>query len=359
MEDSTAGNILTEYDKRCDQYSDLAKQTETLLQRIVEENGLRVHSIMSRVKTRSSLENKLGKDDHEYSCLDEVTDLAGIRIITYFADEVDKVAEIVENQFEIDRKNSVDKRVALDPDRFGYLSLHYIAYLSPARLKLPEYKRFKDCKVEIQIRSILQHAWAEIEHDLGYKSKAAIPRDTRRSFARLAGMLEIVDQEFDRIRDSLEKYESEVPDRIEKSPEEVLVDKASLKYLIESSTLVNELDSRIAKHRNTTLFNPGDYTLDYMVRGLNYVELSTIASIIERLNLHGDVVVSFAANFMDSTISPLSQGISIGYLCYVIAAMTQSKDYMSSFLQSTISANTNNDGLATRIFNSYNSITGV
>ena len=73
----------------------------------------------------------------------------------------------LQDQFYIDEKNSVDKRKALGDREFGYLSLHRIAMVSPQRGKLIEYLRFKDEPFEIQIRSILQHAWAEIEHDLG------------------------------------------------------------------------------------------------------------------------------------------------------------------------------------------------
>ena len=98
-----------------------------------------------------------------------MTDITGVRVITYFADQVDEIAKVMEGEFNIDIKNSIDKRDILDPDRFGYLSLHYvIVSLSSARCALAEYRSFSELKAEVQVRSILQHAWAEIEHDLGY-----------------------------------------------------------------------------------------------------------------------------------------------------------------------------------------------
>ena len=106
--------------------------------------------------------------------------LYGARLITYFADEVEHLASLVETEFEIDRVNSVDKRQTQEPDRFGYLSVHYIAELKDTRTSLPEYRRFKGVKFEVQVRSILQHTWAEIEHDLQYKNVEAIPRELRR-----------------------------------------------------------------------------------------------------------------------------------------------------------------------------------
>lgn len=74
--------------------------------------------------------------------------------------------------------------------------------LSDARTSLPEYQRFKSAKVEVQVRTILQHAWAEIEHDIQYKTSATIPRDIKRRFMSLAGLLELADREFQAIQDA-------------------------------------------------------------------------------------------------------------------------------------------------------------
>ncbi|MFL6282676.1 MAG: GTP pyrophosphokinase family protein [Pyrinomonadaceae bacterium] len=135
------------------------------------------------LKKRDSLMKKI--QAKSYTQLSDITDICGIRIITYYDEEVDAVARIIENEFEIDPENSVDKRKKA-PDTFGYLSSHYIVRLRPVRLQLPEYGRFSQCQAEIQIRSIIQHAWAEIEHDLGYKSQNAVPPPVRRQFFRLA-----------------------------------------------------------------------------------------------------------------------------------------------------------------------------
>ena len=117
----------------------------------------------------------------------------------------------------------------MDPDRFGYVSLHYVLELSPERSRMSEYRRFAGLKAELQIRSLLQHVWAETEHDLGYKSAAGVPKLIRRRFARLAGMLEIADAEFVALRDELTQYELEVPERVQQEPASVQLDKASLR----------------------------------------------------------------------------------------------------------------------------------
>jgi ppGpp synthetase/RelA/SpoT-type nucleotidyltranferase len=180
------------------------------------------------VKTRESLSQKLKRPDREYDSLDQITDLAGIRIITYFEPDVNQIASIIEDEFEIQWSDSEDKRSLLDPDRFGYSSVHYIASFSEVRCALTEYRHFAGFRFEVQIRSILQHAWAEIEHDLGYKSELSIPRETRRRFSRVAGLLELADAEFTAIRSELEEYANRVAELIESEPHRVLVDKVSL-----------------------------------------------------------------------------------------------------------------------------------
>jgi hypothetical protein len=132
--------------------------------------------------------------------LEQITDLAGIRVITYFVDTVDAVEAVIEEQFEVVEKSNKTKLLEQE-ERLGYQSVHYLLRLAPNRVNLDEYQRFRGRTAEIQVRSILQHAWAEIEHDIQYKSVAALPISIRRRFMSLAGMLEIADREFQAIED--------------------------------------------------------------------------------------------------------------------------------------------------------------
>jgi putative GTP pyrophosphokinase len=94
-------------------------------------------------------------------------------------------------------------------ERFGYLSVHYLVPLLRQRTDLPEYRRFDGLVAEIQVRTILQHAWAEIEHDIQYKSLTTIPSGVRRRFMSLAGLLEIADREFQAVQDEDERIRNE------------------------------------------------------------------------------------------------------------------------------------------------------
>src|SRR5207249_2570243 len=88
-------------------------------------------------------------------------------------------------------------------------SVHYSVRLSDNRSGLPEYARFAELVAEIQVRTIMQHAWAEIEHDIQYKAVETIPSRIRRRFMDLAGLLEIADREFQAIADEDEALRAE------------------------------------------------------------------------------------------------------------------------------------------------------
>lgn len=142
-----------------------AKVEDILLHAI---KGIKIINVNKRVKTLESLSDKLIKKQSKYNDINEITDIVGVRVITLFSDDVDGVARIVESEFDVDIENSIDKRKSESPDKFGYMSLHYVIQMKN-RTNLPEYKEFAGLKAEIQIRTSLQHSWAEMEHGLQYK----------------------------------------------------------------------------------------------------------------------------------------------------------------------------------------------
>ena len=215
-------------------FKSLAIKIQELLSSILADNQITTHSITAREKSLASLRNKINKEAKSYiNPLDEITDLAGVRIITYFPSEVDKIIPIIEKQFTIDRKNSIDKRKTTDPAAFGYASVHLVVELSSDRTKLPEYTKFKGMKCEIQVRTILQHAWAEIEHDIVYKSNEDIPFELRRKFASLSGLLEIADREFESLRQEEIKVRGEILQTIKQENIDIPVDLDSLRFYLE------------------------------------------------------------------------------------------------------------------------------
>lgn len=191
--------ILEEYREHLPQFEQVKNQVLSLLKEVFEEAGLIVASIEGRVKTEGSLAGKLELKGSKYASLQDITDIVGVRVITFYIDDVDKVASAVDRLFEIDWENSVDKRKAHEIDSFGYMSLHYICRTEGFPYRF-----------EIQMRTVLQHAWANMNHDTGYKSGVEVPKEYLRNLSRLAGMLELVDEQFSQIRSDLTDYRRRV-----------------------------------------------------------------------------------------------------------------------------------------------------
>ena len=191
--------ILQEYRDLLPRFQEVAAEVHAALAHTFREAGLFLAGLEYRVKTEESLAGKLELKGAKYKSLADITDIVGLRVITFYIDDVDKVASAVERMFTIDWDNSVDKRKAHEIDSFGYLSLHYIC----SRKDFPY-------RFEIQMRTILQHAWANMNHDTGYKSGVEVPRRYLRNLNRLAGMLELVDEQFSLIRSDLTDYRRRV-----------------------------------------------------------------------------------------------------------------------------------------------------
>lgn len=244
---------------------------------LLTDNSIRIHKISNRIKNKSSFERKI-MDDQKYTSLVDVTDISGLRIICYFDSDIDKISKLFENEFVIDYENSIDKRKAKS-DTFGYKSMHYVISLKSNRLDLPEFSFFNGLKSEIQIRTILQHAWAEIEHDLGYKSTQSLPYEFRRTFSRISALLEAVDIEFSHVKSSLESYILDLPKLFESDFSEINLDKETLKYYTETSKLVRELAEKMATDSNVPLDSEAKHDENL----LNYLKGSGILT-VEQLN---------------------------------------------------------------------------
>ena len=187
--------LLLQYRKLRPTLQQLADEASQQLRHALHEQGIYVTAMEHRVKTEKSLTGKLELKGAKYKSIDDITDLVGLRVITFYTDEVDKVAVIAKRVFDIDWQESVDKRKLHRLDAFGYNSLHYICRLKSGG------PRF-----ELQMRTALQHVWSTIEHDTGYKGDVKVPDVYLRQFNRLAGMMELIDDEFSRLRTVLTDY---------------------------------------------------------------------------------------------------------------------------------------------------------
>ena len=358
--DSSQG-ILDEFDRNRKRYDLFAAKMEGLIRDLLSAIGVHVHSVSRRVKERESLGRKLLRGNGKYTRLGDVTDIAGIRIVAYFAADVDRIAECIEREFAVDRRNSPDRRAASDPDRFGYGSLHQVVGLSLARLKLAEYRAYTGLKIEVQTRSILQHAWAEIEHDLGYKTSNAVPQVIRRRFSRLAGLLELADEEFQSIRNELLKYEQQVQQDIHVNPGILRVDKDSLAALIQQSEPLRLIDQAAVLPHAGVVEPPEHRFIERLIACLKYFRIETIGDLQKALAVHHEEIIAFHSHLIQRRKYDLIKGVNLpgGFglllLCFYLAARRGRIEDVEAFLDSAFpGASVPRDYQARMILESYN-----
>ena len=298
--------ILDEYQENLPRFREVEQEAKEKLKKTLSDAGLIVASIESRVKAYDSLAGKLELKGQKYKSLSDITDILGLRVITFYIDDVDKVASAVERLFTIDWDNSVDKRKIHEIDSFGYLSLHYIC-------SVPGFPY----RFEIQMRTLLQHAWANMDHDTGYKSGVEIPKRYMRNMSRLAGMLELVDDEFSKIRIELTDYRRRVQSLVRSGNlDEVPIDGDTFRSYLELEPF-NQLNKRIAAMNQAEIQEVPLMPYLPVFKSIGLKSLGDIASVIKKYSDGAYQIACYQIGLTDldiisSSIGP--QDLCIAYI---------------------------------------------
>lgn len=239
----------TWYDQNKDVCSAYCKHMIELLEKLISNEGIIYSSVSGRVKEKKSYLEKCKKD--KYTDRNQIMDIVGIRVVTYVQKDVEKICNLLENEFKVDQENSINKRTELKENEFGYLSFHYILTHNQTRKELPEYNIYKGMSCEIQIRTLLQHSWAEISHDNNYKFSGVLPPEINRKFYMIAGALELIDTQFQSIADELETYTKTIEEQIKSS-------KGQIDLPIDSSSLYEYLISKLGVTAVNATFSGAD-----------------------------------------------------------------------------------------------------
>ncbi|MFD1505701.1 DUF429 domain-containing protein [Georgenia yuyongxinii] len=196
-------------------------QYVTLITGLLDDAGINYHAVTGRTKSVASFAGKAARTvDGRPAFSDplrEITDQIGLRIVTYVLSDVQAVVELLADQLVMLGDRDMGLETAQE-GRFGYASRHVLVALDAGRSGEPELARLRDRTASVQVRTVLQHAWAEFEHDIRYKGSIPekVAPDLDRRFTLAAGLLDLADREFSTIRDRLQES---MPDQEPQSDE--------------------------------------------------------------------------------------------------------------------------------------------
>lgn len=307
--------ILEDYRARWSSFAMMKEIIIGKIKQVLSDNGILVTAIEGRIKTEASLAGKLELKGQKYKFLEDITDIIGIRVITFYTDDVDKIAALAENLFHIDWANSVDKRKMHQLDSFGYMSLHYVCHLPVEIYSDPDNPWINEFPFEIQLRTTLQHMWANMNHDIGYKSGFDIPREHLRNLNRLAGMLELADDEFSRIRTSINDYRRQVTDLVANGKfDDVSLNGDTFKNYLNLKPF-DKLNHRIAAINQAEIH---DTSVMPYLRVFKLMGFNTLGDVERMLKEDSDDAFQLAMHQIGSRdIDILSSTVAVMYLCIV------------------------------------------
>lgn len=307
--------ILDEYREKLPVFRKLKEVVLKQLRDRLSGNNIGLSGVEGRVKTEKSLTGKLELKGHKYRTLDDITDIVGVRVITYFNDEVDVISALAEQLFEVDWENSVDKRKMLEIDRFGYMSLHYICRIPKALYHDPELPELNQIRFELQMRSALQHMWANLYHDMGYKSDVEIPLEYQRNMSRLAGMLELADEQFSHIRKEINAYRRNVQSLVASGNfDEVPLNGDTFRSFLKLNPF-KRLADKMAAINQAEIYD--DSLMPYY-NVLRHLDMKTIGDIVRMRNEHSESAYQLALIQLAGTgLDIMAKSVALQNLCIV------------------------------------------
>ncbi|MBF0191671.1 MAG: hypothetical protein HQL99_11120 [Magnetococcales bacterium] len=374
--------ILLQYDQQKKTYQDFLDRTLTLIKEFIVPDGPKIHSIVGRIKEKESLAEKLQHPKDPYASLNAIPDIAGIRIITYFEEEVQVISEIIRREFNVFASPEQPKTQSSDPNRFGYTSTNLQVGLLDNRLELIEYRRFRGFLVELQVRSVLQHAWLEINKHLGFQTREHCPPHKQREYARVTSLFELADLELNQIKpfahqpkksnrlgdpgfapgealpplpdlpfepipsgDEEQNSTPPLPQTVptpaaragllEKIPAASLIRQEEMERFVLDNRLINAYDRKIADHYDTRLIFKTQSILT-LTEACFHLDIPNLAEAGELIRHNEKLIKPFARIlFGDPAVAKyehISRGVTLLVICCVLATKTGHTNTVFQFL---------------------------
>ncbi|CAN7434673.1 GTP pyrophosphokinase [Aminobacter sp. LjRoot7] len=278
-----------------------------LLQTLCLAEGIEFLQIESRTKTAESFKDKIGRPEKKgkYKSIGDITDISGIRIISYYQKDVDRICRIIEENFDVDKENSTDKKRVMDADRFGYLSVHYVVKHSKLRSGLPENRPFSGMVAEIQVRTVLQHAWAVLDRRLRYNSKNEVPEAVKRKLFLVSAKLEDADENLSEIDSRVSLLRAQYAEEISRKELVTEINRDSLEVFIQNSPSVAKIWVAAEKadiaSRMKVNSDDGERSIGYAIKLFKALEVKSIQNL--------DRLISDSAVDIDRKLGVFSEEI--------------------------------------------------
>ncbi|MEZ9568800.1 GTP pyrophosphokinase family protein [Vibrio splendidus] len=305
--------FLRNYRSKLPLYETFATRLESLLIEIIKAEEVKVHFTEARAKSVVSVEEKLLRPDKTYNNpTQEIPDLVGVRLVLYYQDDIEKVESIIKREFNVLEEEKNHQADKYSPDKFGYLSVHYVVQLNELRAELSEWKAVSDLHAEIQIRTVLQHSWAAISHALQYKREGDVAPQLRRKLFRLAGLFELADEQFIEIRDQRFMIDQESQKSVKNNEQSAFLNTSVIKELIYNSDRFKKIIDK-AKSLGAKFEHAEEPDLEYLGAVTEECERLGINTIEEFTNLASQDYSKFLSN-----LELEGWYVSSGFILYLI-----------------------------------------
>jgi len=212
--DSSA--LRATYDRRLPDYDRASRNLREAIELLLAQAKIANLAVTARVKSFESFAGKVDRKGYVQP-FEQVTDFVGIRVILYLPRDVPPVLDMLRKEFDVIEDEDTSDRLA--DNEFGYRSHHILLKIREVWASTPSFRGLDRMYAEVQIRTLMMHAWADIAHKLDYKSKEQIPTDIRRRLFLLSAKIEEVDQQFESLVENVEDYRARVAEEAAKRGE--------------------------------------------------------------------------------------------------------------------------------------------
>lgn len=215
---------------------------------IIRAAGYEITLLTSRTKeilkfiAKANLPAKNGKGKKYTRPFTQITDVTGIRVIVQYKDKAEEIENLLKGKLDYDPLRSRNTIKESKEYEFNYPAIHIVASMTDAISERYECQCIQKWKIEIQIRTTLEHAWSELSRSLFYNKD--VRKEHKRELNALSAIIESNDKEFIRLRNAVENIPVIAPTTIQSAPQ--LMDSDSVVNILQKSKTIANIVDKLA-----------------------------------------------------------------------------------------------------------------